>query len=149
MTVPENPPADQKDAPHVATVLMMARAMQRIALVLSVIASVVTLVVAYLLRGGPGLIGALVGVVLALVLGYLGTYVMAKTARATPIGVMAGAMTAFAGKIVFMLVFLLVLRGTTLFDNQSFAVALLAVTVAYVVGEVVGFVRTRMPVVDI
>lgn len=138
-----------EDAPHVRTVLMMARAMQRNALILSVVAAVIAIVVAYLVRGVPGGIGAAVGAVLALALGYLGTFVMAKTARATPIGVMAGAMTAFAGKIAFMLVFLLLLRDTTLFDNRSFAITLLAVTFAYIIGEVVGFVRTRMPVVDI
>lgn len=148
MTSSENVPYQDQDAPHVRTVLMMARAMQRDALVLSVIAAVVSLVVAYFVREVSGAVGAAVGGVLALVLGYLGTFVMAKTARATPIGVMAGALTAFAGKIAFMLLFLL-LRNTTLFDNQSFAVTLLAVTFTYIIGEVVGFVRTRMPVVDI
>lgn len=149
MTSPENVPRQEEDAPHVRTVLMMARAMQRNALILSVVAAVIAIVVAYLVRGAPGVIGAAVGAVIALALGYLGTFVMAKTARATPIGVMAGAMTAFAGKIAFMLVFLLLLRDTTLFDNRSFAITLLAVTFAYIIGEVVGFVRTRMPVVDI
>lgn len=149
MTSSENVPYQDQDAPHVRTVLMMARAMQRDALVLSVIAAVVSLVVAYFVREVSGAVGAAAGGVLALVLGYLGTFVMAKTARATPIGVMAGALTAFAGKIAFMLLFLLLLRNTTLFDNQSFAVTLLAVTFTYIIGEVVGFVRTRMPVVDI
>jgi len=146
---PVGPGRQAQDAPHVRTVLMMARAMQRNALVLSAVAAVVAVVAAYLWRGVPGGVGAAVGAVLALTLGYLGTFVMAKTARATPIGVMAGGMAAFAGKVAFMLVFLLLLRKTTLFDNQSFAVTLLAVTFVYIIGEVVGFVRTRMPVVDI
>jgi ATP synthase protein I len=74
---------------------------------------------------------------------------MARTARATPAGVMIGAMAAFGVKIVVMLVFLLLFQGTTLFDNRAFAFTLLAVTAAWIVGEVVGFVRTRVPAVDL
>lgn len=138
-----------KDAPHVASVLKLAAAMQRTAIILAVAAGVVAIVAAFALRGGPGLVGAVVGAVIAGALGYLGTFVMARTARATPAGVMIGAMTAFTGKIAFLLVFLLVFRGTTLFDNQAFAFTMLAVTAAWIIGEVVGFVRTRIPVVDL
>lgn len=146
MTDPDPP---VKEAPHVASVLKLAAAMQRTAAILSVIVAVVAIVVAWLLRGAPGAIGAVVGSVIAIGLGWLGTFVMAKTARATPAGVMIGAMTAFTGKIAFLLVFLLLFRGTTLFDNQAFAFTMLAVTAAWIAGEVVGFVRTRIPAVDL
>ena len=145
MTAPE----PQADAPHVATVLRLASAMQRYAAIVTGVVAVVALVVAFLLRGGPGLVGALVGAVVAGGLGWLGTWVMARTARATPSGVMIGAMTAFGVKIVVMLVFLLVFQGTTLFDNRAFAFTMLAVTAAWIIGEVVGFVRTRIPVIDL
>jgi ATP synthase protein I len=148
MTAPE-PPREQQDAPHVATVLRLASAMQRHAAILCVIVGVLALVVAFMMRGGPGVIGALVGAVIAGGLGWLGTWVMARTARTTPAGVMIGAMTAFGAKILFMLVFLLVFQDTTLFDNQSFAFTMLAVTAAWIVGEVVGFVRTRVPAIDL
>jgi ATP synthase protein I len=142
-------PEPVKDAPHVASVLKLAAAMQRNAVILSVIAGVVAIVVAALLRGAPGATGAVVGALIGGALGWLGTFVMAKTARATPAGVMIGAMTAFTGKIAFLLVFLLLFRGTTLFDNQACAFTMLAVTAAWIIGEVVGFVRTRIPAVDI
>jgi ATP synthase protein I len=144
MTAPE-----PKDAPHVATVLRLASAMQRYAVIVTAVVAVLALVVAFLMRGGPGLLGALVGAMIAAGLGWLGTWVMARTARASPAGVMIGAMTAFGAKILFMLVFLLLFQGTTLFDNRSFAFTMLAVTVAWIIGEVVGFVRTRIPVVDV
>jgi ATP synthase protein I len=146
MTDPDPP---VKDAPHVASVLKLAAAMQRTAAILSVIVAVVAIVVALVLRGTPGAVGAVVGSVIAIALGWLGTFVMAKTARATPAGVMIGAMTAFTGKIAFLLVFLLLFRGTTLFDNQAFAFTMLAVTAAWIAGEVIGFVRTRIPAVDL
>jgi ATP synthase protein I len=144
MTTPE-----PKDAPHVATVLKLASAMQRNAVIVTAIVAVLALVVALLMRGGPGLVGALVGAVIAAGLGWLGTWVMARTARATPAGVMIGAMTAFGAKILFMLVFLLLFQGTTLFDSRAFAFTMLAVTAAWIIGEVVGFVRTRIPVIDL
>ena len=145
MTAPE----PMKDAPHVASVLRLASAMQRYAAIVTAVVAVVALVVAFVLRGGPGLAGALAGAVIAGGLGWMGTWVMARTARATPAGVMIGAMTAFGVKILFMLVFLLLFQGTTLFDGRSFAFTILAVTAAWIVGEVVGFVRTRIPAVDL
>lgn len=138
-----------QDAPHVASVLRMAAAMQRLALIIAGATAVVALVVAFVLRGMPGGIGALVGGVVALGLGLLGTVVMSRTARATPAGVMVGALGAFTGKLAFLLVFLLLMRGTTLFDNQAFAFTMLGVTLAYITGEVIGFVRAKVPVLDL
>jgi ATP synthase protein I len=48
-----------------------------------------------------------------------------------------------------LLVFLIVFRGTTLFDNEAFAFTLLAVTVGWIGGEVVGFIRAKAPSVDV
>jgi ATP synthase protein I len=137
------------DAPHVASVLKLAAGMQRHAAILTVVVGVVAVVLGFVLAGVQGGIGAIVGAVIAGGLGWLGTFVMIKTARATPAGVMVGAMTAFAGKIAFLLVFLLLFQGTTLFDSQAFAYTMFAVTAAWIIGEVVGFVRTRIPAVDL
>ena len=142
-------PEPVKDAPHVASVLKLAAAMQRNALILAVVVGVIAVVVGVLVRGVPGLVGALVGAVIAGGLGWVGVWVMARTARATPAGVMLGAMTAFAGKLLFLLVFLLLFQGTTLFDNRAFAFSMLGVTAAWIVGEIVGFVRTRVPAIDV
>jgi ATP synthase protein I len=149
MTAPEPPSNAQQDAPHVATVLKLASTMQRTAVIISAVVAVIALAAAFVLRGGSGVVGALVGAVIAGGLGWLGTWVMARTARATPAGVMIGAMAAFGLKILFMLVFLLLFQGTTLFDSRSFAFTILAVTAAWIVGEVVGFVRARIPAVDL
>jgi ATP synthase protein I len=152
MTDPQNPSENTTptaDAPHVASVLRLAAGMQRAAAILTVIAGVVAIALGFVLGGVPGGIGAIVGAVIAGGLGWLSTFVMIKTARATPAGVMVGAMAAFAAKIVFLLVFLLMFRGTTLFDNRVFAYSMLAVTAAWIIGEVVGFVRTRIPAIDL
>jgi ATP synthase protein I len=139
----------EPDAPHVRTVLRLAAAMQRHALLLAVPVAVVAAVLAAVLRGTPGLIGAVIGAVLGLTAGAVSTLVMRGTARTSPAGVMIGAMTSFAGKVLLLMVFLVAFRGTTLFDNRAFGLTLLAVTVAWIGGEVVGFVRARPPVLDI
>jgi ATP synthase protein I len=146
---PSENPTPTADAPHVGSVLKLANGMQRHAMILTALVGVVAIALGFALGGVQSGTGAVVGVVIAGGLGWLGTFVMIKTARATPAGVMVGAMTAFAAKIVFLLVFLLVFQGTTLFDNRAFAYAMFAVTAAWIVGEVVGFVRTRIPAVDL
>jgi ATP synthase protein I len=139
----------EPDAPHVKTVLRLAATMQRHALLLGVPLGVAAVVLGGVLRGTPGLIGALVGVVLGLVAGLITTLVMRGTARTSPAGVMIGAMTSLAGKILLLMLFLVAFRGTTLFDNRVFGFALLAVTIGWIAGEVIGFVRAKAPVLDL
>jgi ATP synthase protein I len=139
----------EPDAPHVRTVLRLASTMQRHALLLGVPLGVVAVVLGGVLRGRPGLVGALIGVVLGLAAGLVTTLVMRGTARTSPAGVMIGAMTSLAGKILLLMLFLVAFRGTTLFDNRVFGFALLAVTIGWIAGEVVGFVRAKAPVLDL
>ena len=139
----------QPDAPHVKTVLRLAATMQRHALLLGVPIAVAAVVLGLLLRGTPGLVGALIGVGLGLAAGLVTTLVMRGTARTSPAGVMIGAMTSLAGKILLLMVFLVAFRGTELFDSRAFGFSLLAVTIGWITGEVVGFVRAKAPVLDL
>ena len=136
-------------APHVKTVLKLAKAMQRNAIIIAVPLAVIGVVLSLALRGNSGLIGGLIGAVIGLGLGFVGTGVMKGTAQASPTGVMIGAMASFGAKFIVLLVFLIVFRGTTLFDNEAFAFTLLAVTVGWIGGEVVGFIRAKAPSVDV
>ena len=139
----------EPDAPHVRTVLRLAATMQRHAVAFSVPLGIAAVVLGGVLRGTPGLVGALIGAVLGLAAGLITTLVMRGTARTSPAGVMIGAMTSLAGKILLLMVFLVAFRGTTLFDNRAFGFTLLAVTVGWITGEVVGFVRAKAPVLDL
>jgi ATP synthase protein I len=137
------------DAPHVRTVLRLAATMQRHALLLSLPLCAAALVLGGVLRGTPGLVGALIGAVLGLAAGLVTTLVMRGTARTSPAGVMIGAMTSLAGKILLLMLFLVAFRGTTLFDNRVFGFTLMAVTLGWIAGEVIGFVRAKAPVLDL
>jgi ATP synthase protein I len=142
-------PTPEQDAPHVKTVLRLAAVMQRHALLFGVPLAVIAVVLGAVLRGTPGLVGALIGAVLGLGAGLITTLELRCTARTSPAGVMIGAMTSLAGKILLLMLFLVAFRGTTLFDNQAFGFTLLAVTVGWIAGEVVGFVRAKAPVLDL
>jgi ATP synthase protein I len=137
------------EAPHVRTVLRLAASMQRHALWLSLPVAVLAVVLGAVLRGTPGLVGALLGSVLGLAAGAVSTLVMRGTARTSPAGVMIGAMTSFSGKVLLLLLFLVAFRGTTLFDNRAFGLSLLVVTIGWIAGEVVGFIRAKAPVLDL
>jgi ATP synthase protein I len=142
-------PASGQDAPHVKTVLRLAATMQRHALLFGLPLAAAAVVLGAVLRGTSGLIGALLGAVLGLAAGLVTTLVMRGTARTSPAGVMIGAMVSLAGKILLLMLFLVAFRGTTLFDNQVFGFTLLAVTVGWIAGEVVGFIRAKAPVLDL
>jgi ATP synthase protein I len=142
-------PAVQPEAPHVRTVLRLAASMQRHALWLSLPTAAVAVVLGGLLRGTGGLVGALLGAVLGLAAGAVSTLVMRGTARTSPAGVMIGAMASFSGKVLLLLLFLVAFRGSTLFDNRAFGLSLLAVTIGWIAGEVVGFIRAKAPVLDL
>lgn len=146
MTDDPNAPTE---APHVKTVMTLAAVMQRLAVLVGVPTAVVAVVVGLLVRGGSGAVGAALGALLALGIGYVGMWVMRSTAAASPAGVMIGAMASFAGKFVLLMIILIVFRGTTLFDIEAFGLALLAVTGGWIGGEVAGFVRARVPAVDV
>jgi len=139
----------EPDAPHVKTVLRLASIMQRHALLLSLPLGVAAVVLGGVLRGTAGLVGALIGAVLGLAAGLVTTLVMRGTARTSPAGVMIGAMTSLAGKILLLMLFLVAFRGTTLFDNRVFGFTLMAVTLGWIAGEVIGFVRAKAPVLDL
>src|SRR5690242_13048085 len=103
MTSPLSVP--DPDAPHVKTVLRLASTMQRHAFALGLPLAVLSVVVAAVLRGTSGLFGALIGAVLGLAAGMITTLVMRGTARTSPAGVMLGAMTSLAGKVLLLMVF--------------------------------------------
>lgn len=149
MAAGPQPVEQNRDAPHVATVLRLVSAMQRTAVALTVLVAVVAVVVAAVLRGTSGAVAAGVAAGVGLVIGVIGTLVMRATARVTPVGVLLGALTSFAGKIGLLLVILIVVERAAVFDERVFGFVLLAVTAAYVAGELIAFLRTRTPSVDL
>ncbi|MDQ2850800.1 MAG: hypothetical protein ABI384_06725 [Allobranchiibius sp.] len=122
--------------------------MLKTALVPSVIAGIVTAVVALLIGGGRAGLSAGFGALLALFFFAAGLLVMRKVIDVNGVALMAAAMAVFFGQLI--LVILLMFAATSLLDLQPVP-TVLAVAVVVLVWQgfqVLGFVRSRRPVYD-
>lgn len=128
-----------------ATVLRLATAMLRPALWSTVVVGLLAVLVASVPAGAAGALGAFLGTLLVVGCCWFNIVVMRWTAKAQPFTVMAAAIGGYCGKFVVLLTLLITLQGTTLFDMHSFALAILASAVSWTGGELVGFVRARVP----
>ena len=110
-------------------------------------------VIAWLSGGVPALIGALVGAALAAVFLGLTTVSMLIAGRVTrgdsanPV-FFAIVLGALGVKFVLFLVFAIWLRGQTWLDPGAFAFTAIAAVIGSLVGDVVAFLRARVPYVS-
>ena len=100
-TTPSGSPAPAPNAPF--------SAMLRGALLPSVAAGLVAVVVLWALRQSTGGLAALLGVAVAVVFFAAGLYVMKRVVGANPLSVLAGALAVYLGQIIFLGVIILVL----------------------------------------
>lgn len=135
-------PSDNPES--TATLLHLMSAMLRPALLSTAVVGPLAILVAWVLAGGSGALGALFGTLLVIVSGWFTLALMRWTAAAAPVIVMAAAVMGYCAKFTAMLTLLIVLGDTTLFDVRAVGLAILASAVAWTLAELVGFVRTRV-----
>ena len=110
-------------------------------------------VIAWLAGGVPGLVGALVGAGLAAVFLGLTTVSMLVAGRVTrgdsanPV-FFAIVLGAVGVKFLLFLVFAIWLRGQTWLDPRAFAFTAIAAVIASLAGDVLAFLRARVPYVS-
>ncbi len=109
---------------------------------------VVAVLVSALVAGEKGLIGGLVGVGVVAVFFGLGFAVLMRLTRDRPQVVMMAGMLVYTVQILLVGVFIIVFRNTTLFNPRAFALTLLFTALAWVGGQVVYTMRTKMLYVD-
>ncbi|MDR7301145.1 hypothetical protein [Haloactinomyces albus] len=141
---PENAETTEVTETTETTVLRFVTAMLRPALWSTVAVGLLTVLVASLLSGFPGAVGAAFGALLVIACCWFNIVAMRWTAKAQPVTVMAVAIGCYCGKFVALLTLLLVLADTTLFDIRAFALAILVAAVVWTAGELVGFLRARV-----
>lgn len=137
-------PADRADQAS-QTVLRTAGVMLRGALWPTLVVGAVAIAVSTVLAGFKGALGAVFGLAVVLGVSWLGVAVLRWTARSDPMTVMAAAMMSFFAKIVALGVLLWLFGDTTLFDTKAFGFTILAALVAWLTGEVRGFVQAKTP----
>jgi ATP synthase protein I len=110
-------------------------------------AAPVALGLAWWAAGSKGLLGAAFG--LALAVAFFSTTLLAVGAagRVQPELMLPAAVVTFAFKMAVIGLLLFLLRDTTAFDREAFALALVAGTVIYLAAEIRFALRARVPYV--
>jgi ATP synthase protein I len=105
-------------------------------------------VVASILAGFDGLVGAVLGGVLVVVFFGADHVLRDRTRRTRPEHVMALALAGYAVKVLLLALLLVLLGDTTLFSRGAFAAAILLGATAWLAAEVRAFARARILYVE-
>ncbi|MGW3469723.1 hypothetical protein ACWDKQ_14930 [Saccharopolyspora sp. NPDC000995] len=146
-TPAEAPELAKSENPHAEIVRRLASAMLRTAVWPGVATVAVGAIVATVLVGLPGLIGALVGGVVAFASSLLTIWLMRFTGGMNPHFVMVAALGGYIGKMIVLLVVMTLLGGIDVIHRESLAFTMLATVMVWAGAEVVAFKRTKIPTI--
>jgi ATP synthase protein I len=107
----------------------------------------VALGLAWWAAGSKGLLGAAFGLLLAVAFFSATLLAVGAAGRVQPELMLPAAVLTFAFKMVVIGLLLFLLRDTTAFDKEAFALALVAGTVVYLAAEIRFAMRARVPYV--
>jgi hypothetical protein len=133
--------------PHATSVLTLADAMLRTALVPGLVTVAVGAVAATVLVGADGLYGALVGGAVASGSSLMTLFMMRWSAGLPAMVVMGVALGGFALKMVVLLGVMIAFQGVDAFHPMSLALTFLATVLVWAAAEAVAFRRTKIPTV--
>ena len=139
--------AEEPVNPHAETVRRLARAMFRTAVWPATATVVLGVVVATLVVGVTGLVGALVGGAVAFASSLVTLWLMRTTGGMNPAFVMVAALGGYVGKMLVLLVVMTLLGGIAAIHRESLAFTMLATVIVWAGAEVVAFKKTRIPTV--
>ena len=121
--------------------------MARVAALATAAAAPVALGLAWWADGAKGVLGAGFGLALAIAFFSATLLAVGAAGRVQPELMLPAAVLTFAVKMTVIGLLLFLLRDTTAFDKEAFALALVAGTVIYLAAEIRFAVRARIPYV--
>jgi ATP synthase protein I len=107
----------------------------------------VALGLAWWAAGSKGLLGAAFGLLLAVVFFSATLLAVGAAGRVQPELMLPAAVLTFAFKMIVIGLLLFLLRDTTAFDKEAFALSLVAGTVVYLAAEIRFAMRAKIPYV--
>jgi ATP synthase protein I len=110
-------------------------------------AAPVALGLAWWAAGSKGLLGAALGLLLAVAFFSATLLAVGAAGRVQPELMLPAAVLTFAVKMVVIGLLLFLLRDTTAFDKEAFALSLVAGTVVYLAAEIRFAMRAKIPYV--
>ncbi|GAA3233162.1 hypothetical protein [Actinocorallia longicatena] len=111
-------------------------------------AGLLAIVIAALLAGGKGAIGALIGTLVVLVFFGISIIAVSYSARVSPQLLMPVAMGTYLVKIFAMFGLIVLLRDASWMNGRAFGITVLACTVVWLFFEIRVFVKTKMLYVE-
>ncbi|WP_326699833.1 hypothetical protein OG909_22585 [Streptomyces sp. NBC_01754] len=108
----------------------------------------VAMLIGGLLAGSDGAIGAAVGCAVVIVFMALGMLALQWVARAMPQLFQGMGLMIYSAQLVLLLIFILSIRNTSLFDLQVFALSLVAAVITWITAQTVRHARSKTPYVD-
>lgn len=133
--------------PHTESLLTLASAMFRYAMWPSLAVGVLGVVVFWLVNGGPGALGALIGAALAVGSSLLTLFLMRKSADAGPHMAMAASLGGFMVKLVILMLIMAALKGVDAVHRESFGITMIAVVIVAAGAEAMALRRTKLPTI--
>ena len=115
---------------------------------LTVAAGAIITVIAGLITGSGGVIGAIFATVVVVVFFTAGQLTLGKVLRTNPELAMSVALVIYLAKIGILFVLIIVFADTTLFDTKVFAITVVLCTLVWTAAEVWIFARTKVLYVD-
>ncbi|MDH2429967.1 hypothetical protein [Sphaerisporangium sp. TRM90804] len=114
----------------------------------TLVVGLVAVIVAAILGGGTGALGAAIGV--AVVAGFFTAGLVAVTwaGRVSPQMMMLAAVLGYLVKVILLMVLLSVFRDATAFSPRAFGWSVVVCTIAWTIGEVRAFLKLKMLYVD-
>jgi ATP synthase protein I len=123
-------------------VAQYARIARRSAATAAIVAAV-AIVLAAVIAGGKGLIGAAIGVAIVALFFGISVVAVGRAARISPQAMMATALGTFIVKILLLLVFVGEFQNTTVFNPKAFGLTALACILAYTGAQVMWSMRLK------
>ncbi|MEI7034681.1 hypothetical protein [Streptomyces pratensis] len=123
------------------------RELLRIAAPTAAVGAVATLV-GGLLAGGEGAVGAAVGCVVVIFFMALGQLALQWVAKAMPHLFQGMGLLVYSAQLVLLLVFIMSIKNTSLFDLQVFALSLVASVITWIAVQAVRQARSKTLYVD-
>ncbi|CAM5588683.1 hypothetical protein SNARM312S_06157 [Streptomyces narbonensis] len=124
-----------------------ARILQRTAVPTAAVGAIAT-VISAVVAGGKGAIGAVVGTVVVIVFMGIGKVVLQRTAKSMPHLFQAMGMMLYTAQLLLLLIFMGLLKDTTLFNLQAFAVTLVAATVVWMAAQDRAYMKAKIMYVE-
>ncbi|MEK2471674.1 MULTISPECIES: hypothetical protein [Streptomyces] len=111
-------------------------------------AGAIAVAVSGAIAGATGAIGAVVGTALVVLVMGAGLAVLQSTAKKLPQLFQMMGLLLYTVQILFVAVFLIAFKDTTLFDTKAFAFTLLAATLVWIAAQTRGHMKAKILYVD-